>query len=580
MVLSELEARRELGRPIAGARRLFAHLRGDVDRWILLRGDPEGRGPAELHVEAEVRVAERVRERRELGQSLQPVPAPAEHVESLIAGLEETEPVLGRGRDRQGQIDHPEHLLGCMHRERVPRRLRGEPHAHRDVARGASVQGQQRKALGNGFSRHEQLHHCGVHLPSPCSRERGRRELADVLVGEAEVGGGCLRMLEQQPRRDRRLEFLLQGGDVTLLVAERQLDLPEILETEMPSEDGRLGERGLRLLRESPGPPRDQRLHGLRDESLRLAAERPHAVDLLDHPGLAIRPRELLEDERNPLRLAVDRRRARRVDPAAEHLLQQLGALDLREPVRPQSPNHPEALHVRDEVHRFRDEREFLGPDRGHQEDWARRVGAHDVAEEPQAVVVRPLQVVEQQGDRSFRGEGTHGHGAEVERPQQLLVGREAGQGPVLVALEGVRTSLQGLGGCGLRRRLPGGRRGHDRTREQEWTADLLVGRHHDRGEPPLDGDLLGGEQKPSLADPRFALDGERGESPALRHRQLLADRGLLRLPTDDRAGGAPHVQGKRRQRLEDSPQRLCLVDHLRHVRSPRMCPERNDVTG
>ena len=120
----------------------------------------------------------------------------------------------------------------------------------------------------------------------------------------------------------------------------------------------------------------------------------------------------------------------RRVDRAAEDLGEELARLRLREAVDLQPADHAHAVHVGEQVHGLGHERELLGPDREHQEDRARRDGADDVAEHAQAVVVGPLQVVDQDGERPFGGEGAERDGAEVERAQQPAVGRECARGP------------------------------------------------------------------------------------------------------------------------------------------------------
>ena len=118
------------------------------------------------------------------------------------------------------------------------------------------------------------------------------------------------------------------------------------------------------------------------------------------------------------------------VDRTAEDLLQQLARLRLREPVELEPPDEADASHVGEQVDGLGDERELLGPDREHQEDRARRVGADDVAEQPQAVVVGPLEVVDQHGERPLGGQVPDGDGAEVERAQEPAVGREVRERP------------------------------------------------------------------------------------------------------------------------------------------------------
>ena len=149
--------------------------------------------------------------------------------------------------------------------------------------------------------------------------------------------------------------------------------------------------------------------------------------------------RHLLDDERHALGLRVHRGRAGRVHGAAEELLQQRLGLGLAEAVQAQTPDQPDALHVGDEVDRLGRERELLGTDREHEEDRARGVGADEVAEQPQAVVVGPLEVVDEDRDRFRGGEIADRDGAEVERSEQLGVGRQGREARVVLPGHRVR---------------------------------------------------------------------------------------------------------------------------------------------
>ena len=62
------------------------------------------------------------------------------------------------------------------------------------------------------------------------------------------------------------------------------------------------------------------------------------------------------------------------------------------------------------------------------------RVGADDVAEQAEAVVVRPLEVVDQDRERPLGGEGAERDGAQVERAEQPAVGRERGEAGVVLS--------------------------------------------------------------------------------------------------------------------------------------------------
>ena len=136
--------------------------------------------------------------------------------------------------------------------------------------------------------------------------------------------------------------------------------------------------------------------------------------------------RQLLDDERDAFRLRVHCGGRARVDPAAQDLPEELGRLHLGESVELEATNHAKSFHVRHQVHGLRDDGELLGTDGTHEEDRAARVRPDDVAEEPEAVVVGPLEVVDQQGHGALRGQAPNGHGSEVQGSEELLVRREA----------------------------------------------------------------------------------------------------------------------------------------------------------
>ena len=160
----------------------------------------------------------------------------------------------------------------------------------------------------------------------PLGGEQRGGELADLVVGEAVVRGRSRGVLEEEARlgggRQRLGEH--RGAAVFLVRPQPHLDRVEILEAEAPAEDGGVGEVLLRLVGQPGGPALDQRAHRRREQARGVLGERPHAVDLLDHPHLPVRPGELFHDEGDSLRLRVHRRRAREVDLPAEHLLDEL----------------------------------------------------------------------------------------------------------------------------------------------------------------------------------------------------------------------------------------------------------------
>ena len=301
---------------------------------------------------------------------------------------------------------------GALAASALPTRLDREPDAHRAVAGRPRVAGDQRQAAGRGLARHQQHHDRLVDRPSRGRRERRGRELADLLVLEAVVGGRLLLVLDEQTRRDRRRQDLGQLFGSGCRPVHAELDLAQVLQAEAPAQDRRDGQQRLRVVGELHRPPRDQRLHRRRHQPLRVPGQRPDAVDLLDQPALAVGERHLLDDERDALGLRVHHRRARRVDRTAEHLRQEVARVRLREPVELEAAHDAHAAHVGDQVHRLGDDRELLGTDREHQEDRARPVGADHVPQQAEAVLVRPLEIVDQHGERPFGGQGAEGDGA------------------------------------------------------------------------------------------------------------------------------------------------------------------------
>ena len=80
---------------------------------------------------------------------------------------------------------------------------------------------------------------------------------------------------------------------------------PEIAQAEASARGPRHRRARLVSGRQACGAALDERPDGRRHEPGGIPAEPPHAVDELDHAGFAVRPGELLDDERHALRLAV-----------------------------------------------------------------------------------------------------------------------------------------------------------------------------------------------------------------------------------------------------------------------------------
>ena len=102
-------------------------------------------------------------------------------------------------------------------------------------------------------------------------------------------------------------------------------------------------------------------------------------------------------------------------------------------------------------------------------------VAADDVAKEAQAVLVGPLEVVEEDRERAHRGQLGDGHGGKVVGAKELLVRREARERRVVPAGERVERAPHGRSGRGGAGQLLDGPASEDRAGEQEGTAQLLV---------------------------------------------------------------------------------------------------------
>ena len=261
-----------------------------------------------------------------------------------------------------------------------------------------------------------------------------------------------------------------------------------------------------------------------------------------------------------PFGLRVHHRRAGRVDRTAEHLRQELARIRLREPVELEAAHDAHAPHVGDQVHGLGHDRELLGPDREHQEDRARAVGTDHVAQQAEAVLVRPLEVVDQDGERPFGGQGAERDGAQVERAEQTAVGRERGESRIVLTRHRVQAAARArprssrpsaARAASGEPRIERATRNGPRSSSSAVTAIAV--------KPSAVARSAAATQQPRLADPRLALDREADEPPAARRGELLRDRLELRRPADDVAGRPMDVERHRRER-----QRSVVVrDHL-----------------
>ena len=203
--MAELELCLELARNISTRGRELGHLARDLRRAIVFVGRPQSSRAAQHDVELQMWLADRFRQRVELGKSFQPLGRPPEHLQRLIANAQQRQPVRGTGDDRQGKLDQPE---GLLRRVGIERRARGRK---RQLARALCISGRERvvhdqcKASGRRLARRHQ--HVDDRAVNGAALRRGQRrggELADLFVCEAEVGRRRRRMLHEQSGRDGR----------------------------------------------------------------------------------------------------------------------------------------------------------------------------------------------------------------------------------------------------------------------------------------------------------------------------------------------------------------------------------------
>ncbi len=343
----------------------------------------------------------------------------------------------------------------------------------------------------------QQVDDRGVDLAAAGRRELVRGELADLLVRERVVRGFALRPAgaggppgprargrRQAGRRRRRDQSLALRRLGSRAVASRLRtdvpltqplpDRPKVAKAEAPAKDGGVAERRPGPGRQPRGAAVDERPDRGWHEPGGIPAEPPLAVDLLERAGLAVRPRQLLDDEWDALGLDVHRGRGDGLDGAAEDALQELGRLDRAEAARPQPAHEAHPFHVGHEVHRLGDRRELVGPDGQEQEDRPIGVAPDDVPEQSERVVVGPLDVVDEQRQRADLGERRDRDTGEVEGPKELGVRRE-GLEPGLVAPgDGLDDSTDGR----LRRRTRG------RVADRGWRRTGCARRGTARGSP------------------------------------------------------------------------------------------------
>ena len=401
--LAELERRPELRGGVPALGRASLDTAGQLGGGIVVVARPERGRASELDVELDRGITHRLSERGQLGEAVEPFAGPAEDRERVVADRQERPPVARRRDDLQRLLDEPERLLGGVGGEG------GRGGVDREAARTGGVAGRHRMLGEHRQPRRcrvaavqEQIDDGGMDLPTAGRREQARGELADLFVREGVVGGLALRLLEQEAGCDGGRELV---GELIVVFVQPRADRPEVPQAEASAEDRRVAERRPGRGGEPRRPAIDECADGGRQEPRGVAAEPPLPLDLLERARVAMGPRELLDDERHALRLGVHDRRGGGLDRPAEDPLQELRRLERPEPPGPQPPHEAHALHVGNEVDRLRDRRELVRTDRQEQEDRLVGVAPDDVAEEPQGVVVGPLDVVDEQRQRADPGQ-------------------------------------------------------------------------------------------------------------------------------------------------------------------------------
>ena len=351
-------------------------------------------------------VAERLGQRGQLRQPFQAIAGTAAASPVRRPGGQQAEALLRRRRLRQRDLDDPQDLLGCVRGERGRRRprwrngrtpLRRRPRARDERGAAASPAPARRSAAAGRSPRGSRA---GEPAPACLPRIRGpARGGSCSPPARPRAAPRAARPRRRAPsgrraRPDRPPAHPPRSGGATsrrsfklklrpMIAASASAVLVSI---------GRCAARRWISVRTAEGASRSA-----------LRVKRPGIRDLLQHPGLAVGAADLLDDERDTLRLAVDRRGGRGVDLPAENLPEELRRLHHREPRELQPPDHAHPLHVGEQRHRLGERGDLLGADREHQEDRARAFGPDDVPEETEAVLVRPLHVVDQQAPAAAR---------------------------------------------------------------------------------------------------------------------------------------------------------------------------------
>jgi hypothetical protein len=115
-------------------------------------------------------------------------------------------------------------------------------------------------------------------------------------------------------------------------------------------------------------------------------------------------------------------------------------------------------------------------------------VAPNRVAEQPKGVVVRPLDIVDEQGQGPYQGERRERDAREVEHAERPGIWRQGFEAGLVPARDRIDRATDGRFRRGPGGRVAHGRRGEHAASDEQRAADLLVGGDGDGREPRGDG--------------------------------------------------------------------------------------------
>ncbi len=312
-----------------------------------------------------------------------------------------------------------------------------------------------------------------------------------------------------------------------------------------------IGEQGAALLFELRQPTLDQRLDRGGNGGPAQLGQGPRAVDQLQGVCLPIGPGQLLDEEGDSLGTGVHALQRGVGHRGSEEVVEQLAGLLTAQSLQTKHLGDPHPVQVGDQLPGAARRGVGVGAEGDQQEDGPGGQGAHQVADQLQTVVVRPLHVVEEQGQGTLAGQGDEGGADLVEGPHHLLL-----EGETLGALGAPGDRLPGpvqllQGHCLLGDRCHA-RGAEQRPEQEERPPQLLVGAHIEHPERVLavGGHLGGGLQQPGLPDAGLTLHDHGAQTRYRRLGELVLDQAQLPCPPHHRAGGTGRRVVERRGRL------------------------------